>query len=62
MAALPADIAAHEARLADVNFYARDPSGFDATMKALDSARAKLDAVEEEWLELEAKREALVAG
>jgi ATP-binding cassette subfamily F protein uup len=62
IAALPADIAAHEARLADVNFYSRDPSGFDATMKALDAARAKLEAAEEEWLELEAKREALVSG
>ena len=62
IAALPADIAAHEARLADVNFYSRDPSGFDATMKALDAARAKLDAAEEEWLEIEARREALAAG
>jgi len=62
IASLPADIASHEARLADVNFYARDPSGFDSTMKALDGARAKLNAAEEEWLELEAKREALVSG
>jgi ATP-binding cassette subfamily F protein uup len=62
IAALPAEIAAHEARLADPNFYSRDPSGFDATMKALDAARAKLDAAEEEWLEIEAKREALAAG
>ncbi len=57
--ALPADIAAHEARLADVNFYARDPSGFASTMKALDAAREKLAAAEDEWLALEEKREAL---
>jgi len=57
--ALPADIAAHEALLEDARFYARDPSGFASTMKALDSARAKLEAAEEEWLELEAKREAM---
>jgi ATP-binding cassette subfamily F protein uup len=57
--ALPADIAAHEARLADVNFYSRDPAGFASTMKALDAARARLEAAEEEWLELESKREAL---
>jgi ATP-binding cassette subfamily F protein uup len=56
---LPADIAAHEARLADVNFYARDPSGFASTMKAMEGARAKLAAAEDEWLEIEAKREAL---
>jgi len=60
--ALPADIAAHEARLADVNFYARDPSGFNSTMKAMDAARSKLEAAEEEWLKLEGKREALTAG
>lgn len=59
IAALPADIAAHEARLADVNFYARDPAGFASTMKALDAAREKLDAAEMEWLELEEKKAAL---
>jgi len=60
--ALPADIAAHESLLADARFYARDPSGFDSTMKALDAARAKLEAAEEEWLELEGKREALATS
>lgn len=59
MAALPADIAAHEARLADVNFYARDPAGFASTMKAIDAAREKLASAEDEWLALEEKREAL---
>ncbi|MES2860850.1 MAG: ABC-F family ATP-binding cassette domain-containing protein [Pseudomonadota bacterium] len=57
--ALPADIAAHEALLEDARFYARDPSGFASTMKAMEGARAKLEAAEEEWLELEGKREAL---
>ena len=42
-----------------MNFYSRDPAGFASTMKALDAAQAKLAAAEEEWLELEAKREAL---
>ncbi|HEY1225488.1 MAG TPA: ABC-F family ATP-binding cassette domain-containing protein [Brevundimonas sp.] len=59
MGALPADITAHEERLADVNFYARDPAGFASTMKALDAARDKLAAAEDEWLALEEKREAL---
>jgi ATP-binding cassette subfamily F protein uup len=31
-------------------------------MKALDAARSKLEAAEEEWLEIEARREALAAG
>ena len=61
LAALPAEIAAHEAKLADPDFYTRDPKGFDAAMKALDAARAKLDAAEEEWLEIEARREALAS-
>jgi ATP-binding cassette subfamily F protein uup len=60
--ALPADIAAHEARLADPGFYARDPAGFASTMKALDAARSRLDAAETEWLALEEKKEALGPG
>ena len=60
--ALPADIAGHQKRLDDVNFYSRDPSGFASTMKALEATQEKLHAAEEEWLELEAKREALAAG
>ncbi len=61
IAALPADIADHQKRLDDVNFYARDPSGFASTMKALEAAQQKLIAAEEEWLELETKREALAS-
>jgi ATP-binding cassette subfamily F protein uup len=55
------EIARHEATLADAGLYARDPAGFDRTMKALDAARAKLAASEEEWLALEEKREMLGA-
>ncbi len=62
IAGLPADIAAHQKRLDDPNFYSRDPSAFSATMKALEAAQDKLGAAEEEWLELESKREALLAG
>ena len=60
MASLPGAIADHQKRLDDVNFYSRDPSGFASTMKALEAAQHRLSAAEEEWLELEAKREALV--
>ncbi|MDZ4363239.1 ABC-F family ATP-binding cassette domain-containing protein [Brevundimonas sp.] len=56
---LPDTIKAHQSRLDDVNFYSRDPAGFASTMKALEAAQSKLAAAEEEWLELEAKREAL---
>ena len=59
IAALPGEIATHQKRLDDVNFYSRDPSGFASTMKALEAAQEKLDAAEMEWLELEEKRESL---
>jgi len=58
---LPDVIKGHQARLDDVNFYSRDPAGFASTMKALEAAQAKLAAAEEEWLDLEAKREALAS-
>ena len=58
---LPDTIKGHQARLDDVNFYSRDPAGFASTMKALEAAQAKLADAEEEWFELEAKREALVS-
>ena len=57
--ALPGDIAGHQKRLDDVNFYSRDPSGFASTMKALEAAQEKLESAEMEWLELEEKRESL---
>ena len=59
VAASPKIIGDLEARLADPNFYARDPAGFDKIMKTLDKARADLAQAEEEWLALEEKREAL---
>src|SRR5690606_5554146 len=62
MPKLQADIAAHESALADPGLYARDPAAFDRSMKALDAARARLAAAEDEWLALEAKKEELNAG
>ena len=48
-----------EADLADPNLYARDPAAFAKLSAALESARQELSASEEEWLELEERREAL---
>ncbi len=62
VAKLPNDIAALDEKLGDPNLYTRDPALFDKTMKAADAARAQLAAAEEEWLELEEKREALAGG
>ncbi|MBN9320220.1 MAG: ABC-F family ATP-binding cassette domain-containing protein [Caulobacterales bacterium] len=61
VADLPGVIAAHDAKLADADLYSRDPAGFDRIMKAADKARSDLAAAEEEWLELEEKRENLGA-
>jgi ATP-binding cassette subfamily F protein uup len=59
---LPAEIARHDALLADPDLYARDPAAFDRAVKAAAAARARLEAAETEWLELEEKREALATG
>ena len=59
LATLPADIARHEATLSDPGLYARDRKAFDRATANADRARALLAAAEEEWLELEARREAL---
>jgi len=56
---LAEEIAACEARLADPELYARDRPGFERLMHTLSAKRDELAAAEEEWLELEEKREAL---
>jgi ATP-binding cassette subfamily F protein uup len=62
LGALPDKIARLEADLNDPELYARDRAAFDRLSKALDAARGDLSAAEEEWLELESRREALEAG
>ncbi len=59
---LPGEIKRLEAALSDPAFFARDPAGFDKTVKALDAARARQEAAELDWLDLEEKREALARG
>ena len=59
IADMPGKMAALEAALHDPNLYSRDPAGFDRYSRALEAARAQLAAAEEEWLELEERREAL---
>jgi len=51
------DIAAGNKKLADPNFYARDPKGFEATSASVHAAEAELEAAETEWLELEILKE-----
>ncbi len=59
--ALQQGIAAAEATLADPALYAREPKRFERVNRDADIARAKLAAVEERWLELEAKTEAMAS-
>ena len=61
LVSLPEDIARHDAILSDPDLYVRDRKAFDRATANADRARALLAAAEEEWLELEARREALSA-
>lgn len=54
-----ADLAKLEAEFADPGLYARDAARFAKLAAAIDKARAKLAADEEEWLRLEMLREEL---
>jgi len=51
-----------DATLSDPGLYARDRKAFDRATAYAARARALLAAAEEEWLELEAKREALAGA
>ena len=59
MPRLSDEIVTLEARLDDPDLYARDRPRFDATMQRLTAARAELAQAEEDWLELEERREVL---
>ena len=59
MEKLHAEIAGLEARMGDASLFTRDPKGFEATTARLAAARNELTAAEEQWLELELKREEL---
>ena len=48
-----------ELELADPDLFARDPDGFARINKSLETSRAQLSQAEEDWLEIEAMKEAL---
>ncbi|VAW18073.1 Bis-ABC ATPase Uup [hydrothermal vent metagenome] len=62
MSKLETETKALNAKLADPDLYRRDPEDFAATSARLDAAQAELSASEEQWLDLEMKREAIEAG
>ena len=47
-----------EQKMADGDFFSRDPDGFNKALAEFQTVQAKLEACEEEWLELEEMREA----
>lgn len=59
---LPAAIAALEERLHDPVLYAKNPAEFDRLTRELETVRTRLEKAEADWLEIEAKREALLSG
>jgi ATP-binding cassette subfamily F protein uup len=60
--ALEGKITALEAELAAPDLFSRNPKRFAEAASALDTARARLAAAEEEWLALEDKRAALAGA
>jgi ATP-binding cassette subfamily F protein uup len=52
-------IAEHGRALTDPDLFTKDPAGFERAQKGLAEAQAELEAAEEQWLELEMKREEL---
>jgi ATP-binding cassette subfamily F protein uup len=59
MKLLEEEIATLEHRLADASLFARDAMAFEQAAQRLAAARSELTAAEENWLELEMKRESL---
>jgi ATP-binding cassette subfamily F protein uup len=62
IAGAPAKVAGLETRLADPGLYSRDPAAFQRLSAELESLRTRLTSAEDEWLSLEARREALETG
>lgn len=56
---LEQEIAIHEDKLADPTLFMRDQAAFETTSTALEKARHALEEAENQWLELESKREAI---
>ena len=62
MAELPKLISSLETRLHDPGLYGKDPAAFARLTVDLDTVRARLESAETDWLEIEARRDALVSG
>jgi ATP-binding cassette subfamily F protein uup len=60
IARLQQEAAAHQARLNDPDFYARDRAAYEKTTAALADLERRIAAAEEQWLALEMLREELL--
>ncbi len=59
MEKLAGQIGALQIKMAEPDFYSKDPEGFQKTTKELEASQTKLEEMEEQWLELEMLREEL---
>ncbi|MEO0548947.1 MAG: ABC-F family ATP-binding cassette domain-containing protein [Pseudomonadota bacterium] len=59
MPRLSAEIERLEQALSDPNLFTDDPDGFNKINQQLEQARSDLEQAEEDWMEIEAKKEAL---
>ena len=59
IAVLEREVARLNSVLEDADLYARSPARFAETTAALEAARRELETAEEQWLELEMRREEL---
>jgi ATP-binding cassette subfamily F protein uup len=62
IASMQSEIAKLQTRLADPDFYGKDPKTFADTTEALGAAQTELAEAEERWLELEILREEIDGG
>jgi ABC transport system ATP-binding/permease protein len=62
MEELQAEIEGLRATLAEPDLFARDHAAFEAAASALNRAEAELSRAEDDWIELELKREAIEGG
>ncbi len=58
---LQAEVSRLETEMADPDLFSKDPDAFQAKNERLTAAKAEIEQAEEDWLEIEARREALDA-
>ena len=62
MAQLQSEAAKFQAKLTEPELFTRDPAAFETAATGLSRAEADLAQAEEDWLELELRREEIEGG